>query len=167
MDIKDPVKEQYVHRDVRAQRSEDTAKARRRRRDSIYFDGADFNLMVPDEERDPRYVYRWINDDKYRLSKMTKQDDWDICEVSEFSSDFKNTDGGSQVSRIVGRDANGGPMRAFLCRKLKEYDEADRAKEIRRVDQLYHQMRDGNLPGAGGLSQENEALRYVPKEVHR
>jgi hypothetical protein len=161
------MKENIPLRDVRAERSEDVSKSRRRRRDSIYFDGADFNLMVPEEEKDPRYVYRWINDDKYRLNQMTKQDDWDVCSVDEFSSDFKNTDGGTHVSRIVGRDTHGGVMRAYLCKKLKEYDDEDRAKELRRINQLYTQMRDGNVPGRESLSQENEALRYVPKEVHR
>jgi len=160
-------KEQLPLRSARGDRAEEVSQSRRRRRDSMHFDGADFKLAVPEEEKDPRYVYRWINDDKYRLHSMTKRDDWDVCLVSEFSSDFTNTDAGTQVSRIVGKDSNGGVMRAFLCKKLKEYDEADRAKELSRVDQLYHQMRSGNVPGTGGLSQEDEALRYVPKEVQR
>jgi hypothetical protein len=168
MNVKETVKtEQMPLRTARVDRAEDVAKSRRRRRESSYFDGADFNLMVPEEEKDQRYVYRWINDDKYRLNQMTKQDDWDICNVSEFSSDFKNTDGGTQVSRIVGRDAHDGIMRAFLCKKLKEYEDADRAKELRRINEMYTQMREGQIPGRDSLSRENEELRYVPKEVHR
>jgi hypothetical protein len=148
-------------------RHENIAKARRRRRSSEYFDGNDFKLLVPEEEKDPRYTYRWVNDDKYRLNQMTKHDDWDICTADEFSHDFKNTNEGSQVSRVVGKDATGQPMRAFLCRKLKTYDEEDRAKELSRLDQLHTQMRDGNIPGSGTLTQENDKLRYVPKEARR
>jgi hypothetical protein len=148
-------------------RHEEVANARRRRRDSSYFDGNDFKLLVPEEEKDSRFVYRWVNDDKYRLNLMTKHDDWDICTVEEFSQDFKNTNEGTQISRIVGKDATGQPMRAFLCRKLKAYDEEDRAKELKRLDQLYNQMREGVLPVTGGLSQENEHLRYVPREARR
>jgi hypothetical protein len=167
VNTRESTKEQLLSREGRGERSEEVARSRRRRRDSIYFDGADFNLMVPDEEKDPRYVYRWVNDDKYRMTQMTKQDDWDICQTSEFSSDFKNTDGGTSISRIVGRDAHGGIMRAYLCKKLKEYDDEDRAKELRRINQMYTQMREGQIPGRDSLSKENEDLRYVPKEVHR
>jgi hypothetical protein len=151
--------------DPRQDRAGKIDKSRRRRRDSSYFDGHDFQLLVPESEKDHEYVYRWINDDKYRLSHMTKHDDWDICTVEEFSHDFKNTNDGTQISRIVGKDSSGTPLRAFLCKKLKIYDEEDRARELENLDQLYRQMREGEIPGGDSISRENPNLRYVPLQA--
>lgn len=149
----------------RLDRAKEVEKSRRRRRDASYFDGQDFQLLIPEEEKDHRYVYHWFNDDKYRLSQMTKHDDWDVCTVDEFSHDFKNTNDGTQISRIVGKDSTGRPLRAFLCKKLKEYDDEDRARELEHLDQIYREMREGEIPGSDSLSRENPSLRYVPREA--
>lgn len=154
-----------AHPTARENRADGVSRARRRRQDSGEFDGNAFKLAVPEDEKDQRYVYRWINDDGSRIMQMTKQDDWDICTVDEFSTDFRNTGEGTQVSRIVGKDSTGRPMRAFLCKKLREYEESDRARELERLDRLYFQMRQGELPGNQGFAGENPNLRYVPKEA--
>lgn len=150
-------------RDAREDRAAEVSRHRRRREDS--YEGAEMKLGVPDYEKNPLYVYRWINDDGSRITQMTQADDWDICTVDEFSADFRNTGNGTQISRIVGRDYTGRPMRALLCKKLKEYDDFDRAKEQERIDRLYFQMRQGELPFDKGLSGENPNLRYVPREA--
>jgi len=149
---------------ARENRTENTAKVRRRRSSSDEFDGTIFKLGLPDYEKSSLYVYRWINDDGSRIIQMTKQDDWDFCSVDEFSTDFRNTGDGTKISRIVGKDSTGQPMRAFLCKKLKEYEDSDRAKDLERLDRLYFQMRQGDIPG-NGLSTENPNLRYVPREA--
>ncbi len=154
---------------ARPTRQETTAKSRRRRSDS--FDGLDYRLDVPDEAKDSNYVYRWINDEPGRLFQLTEQDDYDFVYDegirSEGSGAHKNTDGGTRISRIVGRSKTGEPLRAYLCRKLKEYYDEDNRKRQRQWRELTSQVEVGNVPGGDGLFGRDPEHAYIPRDARR
>ena len=150
---------------AREDRAEETARERRRRKDSSLFDFFEFKLHVPEEEKNPDYVYSWINDVGANLLQKTQMDDWNICTVEEFSPSVMNTGGGSQISRVVGRDSTGAPFRAYLCKKRREYEEEDQRKRFNDIDRIHNQMRQGDTPGAQGLAAEDPNLRYIPREA--
>jgi hypothetical protein len=90
-----------------------------------------FRTRLSVGERDPNYEYRWINDDKSRVSALTKQDDWDVVQSDEEESHT----GASTVTRQVGTKASGEPLMAYLVRKPKKYADEDRAKRQAALDE--------------------------------
>lgn len=151
-------------------RVETTQRSRRRREDS--FNGLDYRLFVPEELKDSMYVYRWINDEPGRLFQATEQDDYDFVHDerirTEEAGSHKNTDTGTRISRIVGRSKTGEPMRAFLCRKLKEYYEEDNRKRHEHWRQVTDQVEMGLVPGGGGgLFGSDPAHAYIPRDARR
>ena len=134
-------------------------KSERRRRQN--FDGLNQKLAVPDDYKDPNCVYRWVNDDNNRIHDMTVMDDWDIVQTSELSTskDANDSGLGENVERIVGSKSGGQPLKAFLCKKRKDYHEQDTRTEQAKIDETERAILKGPLPGTEGLEQENS---YVP-----
>lgn len=136
---------------TRAPRNEQR-RERRKKRTSVT--GQRLAAAIPPEDQ-AKYQFRWINDSPARLFRMTKEEDWDIChqnggEVTEES------DLGSAISIPVGTNPDGSPMRAFLCRKYKDWFDADQDEKMRLLDEQLEQMRRGN--DRSGASQGD----YVP-----
>jgi hypothetical protein len=154
---------------VNQARVENTQKARRRREES--FDGLDYRLHVPEELKDPRYVYRWINDEPGRIFQLTEQDDYDFVYDERIRSEgkdaHKNTDGGTRISRIVGRSKTGEPLRAYLCRKLKDYYEEDQRKRHDHWQKVTAQVEMGRVPGSSGLFNSDPEHAYIPRDARR
>lgn len=118
-------------------------------------------LHVPEEIKDKNYEYRWINDDGNRIYDKTKHDDWDPV-----SADDKNeiADAGSIdsiVSKRVGTNEAGQPIKAILCRKLKKYCDEDRREKRQQREAVMEQINHGSTPGAD--TSENENM-YLKKE---
>jgi hypothetical protein len=150
-------------------RVEATKKARRRRSDS--FDGLDYRLHVPEDLKDPRYTYRWINDEPGKIFQATEQDDWDFVYDERIRTEGdgaqKNTGEGTRISRVVGRSKTGEPLRAYLCRKLQEYFDEDNRKRHRKWQELTAQVEQGYTPGAGGLFNSDPEHAYIPRDARR
>jgi hypothetical protein len=72
-----------AEREARTTRSEEVQQ-RRRRRESLGYD-RELKLHVPEADKDPNKVYRWVNARDGRMRRLTKEDDWDV--VSGFSGD--------------------------------------------------------------------------------
>lgn len=104
-----------------------------------------------------KFAYRFINDAPARLFRMTKQDDWDIVTNDGAVVKTDSTDLGDAVSIIVGVNADGSPLRSFLCRKPRNYYEEDRQKKQTELDEQLKQLRRGNT-AAGELQGD-----YVPQ----
>ncbi len=154
---------------VNEDRVRSTKSSRRRRSEN--FDGLDYRLHVPDEAKDERFVYRWINDEPGRLFQLTEQDDYDFVYDERIRTEAvgaeKNTDGGTRISRIVGRSKTGEPLRAYLCRKLKEYYDEDNRKRMRQWRELTDQVEQGHVPGGQGLFGQDAEHAYIPRDARR
>ena len=106
-----------------------------------------------------RYAYRWINDSAARIWAKTKQDDWDIVTNSGVKDD--SADLGDAVKQVVGRNQDGSPSYAYLCRKLKTYFDDDQKDKLADLDQQLDELRRGN--DRDGNSQSD----YVAQSGHR
>jgi len=108
------------------------AKVQRRQR--IPFSGNRRRLHVPDEDKDPNFEYRWINDDPGRI-EAAKKGGWETVSkgdttVGDPDVTTGNTDLGSATSLVVGKHESGAGKRAVLMRIPREwYDEDQAAKE--------------------------------------
>ncbi len=103
-----------------------------------------------------RYAYRFINDAPARLYQMTQQDDWDIVKVDGAAVKPDNSDLGDAVSIVVGTNKDGSALRAYLCRKLRQFYEDDQKTKQTELDEQLAQLRRGN--SAAGETQGD----YIP-----
>ena len=82
----------------RPSRKEEIRTDRRRRENH----GARRDPLAVVGEKDPNYVYRWINDNNHgRVHSMTVEDDWDVVSTEEMGSKDKGT--GTVLERPVDR----------------------------------------------------------------
>jgi len=137
-------------------RIEEERQRRRRREDTGL--GRMRNLAISGTT-DPRYTYRWINDDPGRVHNLTKLDDWDMVTEGDLGErDAKDKGlGSSTVERIVDKVTG---KRAVLVRKLKDHYVADKAKEQAQIDDLDATIKRGGSKTPEGLSGPNA---YVPQ----
>lgn len=129
-------------------RQEEVAQERRRRQPGTLDRMAQMKLVVPDvvREKYPNDEFRFINDSGNRIHDKTVNDDW--SKVDEKDS-----------PRIpVGTDGFGKPIYAYLCRKPREFVQAD-AKAI--VDATVEQER-GIMRGQQQPSESPLEGAYVP-----
>ncbi len=116
-------------RGVRADRAEQVEGERRRRRGSLELSGQKlvFNRELFDEKK---YAYRVINDDGRKIMSRTELDDYELVDDPAKALKEDNTDLGSKVSIVVGRNEDGSPMRGYLARKLRRYYDADQKEKV-------------------------------------
>lgn len=138
-------------------------RERRRKRDGLnYLAGQ--KLAVNEDFLDRNnFEYRWINDDGIRVHNLTVDDDWDL--VSDPSKEGKeDVDGlGSVITKTVGKNADGTPLKAYLARKRKDWFEADRAKKASVLDEVDEALKRGE---GSKTAPEAAAMRgndYVPE----
>ena len=136
---------------TRAPRAEETQQ-RRRRRETM---GADRNLKlhVPDEAKDPNFVYRWIKSAVGRVQQLTKMDDYDLVTESDLPS--------KSVGTLVERASNKSDGESVvLVRKPRKFYEEDKAKEAARIDATEETMRRAPPASSEGLTGSDGV--YVP-----
>jgi hypothetical protein len=97
-----------------------------------------------------------------RLEQKTVHDDWDFVENSELAQDGRQTGAGTRIERHAGIDRFGKPLRFFLVRKLKEYDEADKRQDKLKLDEMMKQIKRGKTPGTDGEPIARDGS-YVPE----
>lgn len=120
---------------------------RRERRKRGDIDGLGQKLAVNTENLDMQtYQYRFVNDDPTRIQKFTNLD-WDFVPQDE-SAPVKddNTDLGSVVSVVVGKDDFGNPKRAYLMRKYRDWYDDDQKEKQDDLDEQLARMRRGETP---------------------
>lgn len=140
-----------------SKRAVEVSAQRRRRQDTGPLAG--LKLHVEERHKKPGYKYRWITDDERRIYDKTVNDDWDPVK----NPAVEGTGEGTVVSRIVGKDASGKPIRAILCEKPEEFYKADKAKELRdKVDAREEAIKRGVTGDPRGLSGPRT---YIPN-VH-
>lgn len=151
-------------------RAEAVMEQRRRRGDN--YRGYDLRLEVPEHLKDPNYTYRWINDEKGRLQQRTTQDDWDFVDGKELSiashtDDKNNNEADGRIRREVTSSTTSRPIFAYLCKKRKDYHEADFRKEMAMNKARQNQtIRTQEAPDAdGGLGKDDPNHAYIPREI--
>jgi hypothetical protein len=130
---------------------QEEVKQRRRRREGL---GADRNLKlaVPENLKDPNFVYRWVNDRPGRVQQLTTMDDWEKAPVVT----EQNAGEGTVETRVVDKSVG---ERAVLLRKPKEFYEADKAEEQKQLDARDEALRRAPPQDPQGLSGPEA---YVP-----
>jgi hypothetical protein len=135
-------------------RREDEVKVERRRRTGT---GAERNLklFVPEQAKDPNFVYRWVNNRPGRVKQLTQMDDYDIVSSDDGAIDA-GTSEGTVVKRTVDRSEG---EEAVLLRKPRKFYEADKAEEQKLLDARDEELRKGQVQGSEAL---NGSEAYVP-----
>lgn len=134
-------------------------RSRRRRREDIGT-GRLRNLAI-NGDLDPRYTYRWINDDPGRVHALTVNDDWDVVTHEQINDrDAKDKGTGSGVERIVDKVTG---KRAILVRKPLEYYQADKAKEQEALDDLETAIKRGASTSPESLQAQEPGKAYIPQ----
>jgi hypothetical protein len=126
--------------------------------------------------KDPNYVYRWINDERGRLQYRTTQDDWDLVDKKELTvpshddgKDKNETDG--RIRREVTSATSPRPVFAYLCKKRKEYCEADFREEMKMNRERMRGTIRNQYTGTGGGDDDKADTRdfekhaYIPKNI--
>jgi hypothetical protein len=136
-------------------------ETRRRKRGTLDYKSRQ-KLGVSEEFLDrENFAYRWVNDDGRRVQQMTQEDDWDIVEDPNVKEDADGI--GKRVSKVVGKTESGQPLRAFLCRKPKEFHEEDQLEKRRRVEEIEAQLHRGQNAAAEPEAQAMRGHTYVPE----
>lgn len=114
-------------------------------------------LTVPNR---PGYVRRWINDDGKGRLQFAQQGGYAFVEDPDLriGEDEGQSRQDSRVSRIVGRTAQGGPMRAYLMEISSELYQQDQKSKQSALDEVDRAIRKGRLVSDG------EQHRYVPEK---
>ena len=119
-------------------------------------------LSYPEEEG---YVMRWANDKNSRISDLLEKG-WDHVTKEEGSAapgdaDVANEVGqdlGTVVSKVVGAEDDGRPIKAYLMKVKKEWYEEDRRLKHEYLDSLEKQIRDG-----GSVGGKDVEKKYIPR----
>jgi hypothetical protein len=99
----------------------------------------DLDIFDPDQLDLEHYVYRWVNDEKGRIRRATRMDDYDFVTTAELGDfDIQTTDSESseRVRMIVGSGRDGGNLYAYLCKKRRAFWEQDNEEVVRNREDL-------------------------------
>lgn len=139
---------------------EKTAKAeapagpnRKRRRSRL--DGGRMRLYVPEKDKDPNYHYGWVVDHRGKCEELIDMgyefvNRKDVSHIGDADVHNDNSDLGSRVSRVVGIDEAGQPLRQYLMRQHMDFyneDRAARRAEMDKVDEALHSSEVENVYG--------------------
>ena len=137
-----------------APRAQEVKRERRRRGDMG--ENRNLKLAVPDHVKDPNFTYRWVNDTiGGRIQNMTQHDDWEVVSSAKIDGQGE----GTAVARPVGSAESGAPLRAYLCRKPKDWHEQDQQEKQAAIDAREEDLKRGPAPNSPGLT---AAEAYVP-----
>lgn len=135
-------------------------EVKKARRERVPFGGSRMKLSFPDN---PGKQRRWVNDVGGRC-ELAEQGGYDFVtdegtKIGDTAVGSGNQDLGSRISRVVGTNPDGSPMRAFLMEIDKDLFESDRNEKQKRLDVIDAQIRGGNVEGRVG-----QDGRYIPNE---
>ena len=165
-DTKAAVKPAVTEDDGYSKRIE-AIRAKRRERGSQNLAG--YKLRVDTSKLDPRFEYRWVNEENVQLrrSEATFGGDWEFLpNENGVMDDGRNVEQGAKIARICDR---GTGKRTFLMRKPKELYDDDQKIKRERVIKLNEQMqRKGGqtVPKLSGEGEDDTNI-YTPMDVAR
>jgi len=142
---------------------------RERRKSRGTRDQAGYKLSVNQDALDPRFKYRWVNEENLsmRQAEATFSGDWELVP----NTDGKLTDGRNveQKSTIARSVEKGSKKRAYLMRKPKVLWDDDHNTKLEKIKSTEDQMkRDGVARGGDSLLDSSEAsTAYKPAQMAR
>lgn len=128
-------------------------KREKRKRENVGVTGTRLALNKDLLDLD-RFVYRWFNDTPGRLKWKTGDDVW-VFVTNDGGVKEDNADLGSVVSQIVGRNADGSALRAYLCAKPRKFWDEDQRQKHAELDAQLAELRRGN-------NRSGESHDYIP-----
>jgi len=155
-----------------AQRTEDKNVQKAQERKRVPMSIPRRKLEVPER---PGYVRYWMNDYPGRIQQalqggydFVKTTDVDINNSSTGADSTLsgNTDMGTNISLVVGKTEQGGPLRAYLMEIKAEYYNEDQAYIQDRVDLVDKTIRRGKFKPEGE-SQADSENSYVKKSDYQ
>lgn len=124
------------------------------------------------DQQDPDYIYRWVTDETNRLRIVTRLDDYDYVNASEFdgfnAEDETDSEGGERLRMIVGEKKNGQPIYSYLLKKRRDFWEEDnRLGQEFRDDQLAGRVHKADLGdiSAKTLGEDGAIVSSGPEKV--
>lgn len=105
----------------------------------------------------PGFHLHWLNDEPGRIPAAI-DGGYEHVHEKELKGEANSADLGEKVSRIVGRNEDGSPLKAYLMKiKLEWYQEDQKAKrkELDGIDKAIRQ---------GKLNEKPDDRRYIPRE---
>ena len=133
-------------------------RAKRRERGTVDVSGLRQNLSIPEEYKDPRFVYRWVLDKSTRHYEM-KARDWEYADSEEVAQDERNSGTGTRIERIGNERTVPKPEKVFLMRKPREFYEEDKASEQENIRQNEEGIRRGLVKNEQGQAEQG---MYIP-----
>ena len=133
---------------------------------------AGYRLKQDPSKEDPRFVYRWVNEEnvQMRRSEATFLGDYEfVPNTDSILDDGRNVEQGAKIGRICDR---GTGKRTFWMRKPKElYDDDQRIKAEKRLETAKQMQRRGaqtvpKLAGTGDDAEDSSQI-YTPQDVTR
>ena len=138
-------------------------RAQRRERRPQDVSGFSQKLSVPEDLKDHRLVYRWVNDTSTRHYDMA-QKGWIYADNEVVASDARNSGVGTRIERIANERTTPKPQKTFLMVKPREFYEEDKAAEASRI-----KAHEKAIQGAAGTTREvrneqgvSEPGMYIP-----
>jgi hypothetical protein len=139
-------------------------RAFRKQRNTQDVSGFTQRLSVPENLKDKRLVYRWVNDTSTRLHDMA-QKGWIHAESMDIAQDARNSGTGTRIERIANeRTARGTPQKTFLMVKPREFYEEDKAAEVAKI-KAHEQAINGRAGDQRNVRNEQGAAEsgmYIP-----
>lgn len=133
-------------------------RARRRERGNVDVSGFNQKLSVPEERKDPRFVYRWALDSANRMHDLRAKD-WDVAPPETTAGDLRDMGTGTVIERMGNVKTVPKPERHVLVRKPREFYEEDKAREAAKLKEQEQAIVRGQTRNAEGQS---EPGMYIP-----
>ena len=124
-----------------------------------------FRSKLTVADKDPAFVYRWINDSPGRVEQAQAGGYEHVNDATTGETGETNTDVGSRTSSIVGRSEDGKGMRGYLMRIPKDFYDADQADKQKVNDAVDEAISGGSVegePGKEGVYVPKSGISYQP-----
>lgn len=139
-------------------------RAKRRERGTAMTAGK--NLSVQISKLDPRFEYRWVNEENltHRQAEATFCGDWEfVSNKNGEMSDGRNIEEKGKIGRIVEKGIG---KKSFLMRKPKELYQDDQIAKRAKTEKQHKEMRKRGVAAIGAPEQGEAADQtYTPAQV--
>jgi hypothetical protein len=105
----------------------------------------------------PGFHLHWINDEPGRI-QAAEAGGYEHVHEKELKGEANNSDLGEKVSRIVGRNEDGSPLKAYLMKIKQEWYDQDQKTKRKELDEVDKAIRQGKL------NEKPDDKRYIPRE---
>lgn len=118
-------------------------------------------LSIPEEQKDPRFEYRWAVDTAGTGTRIhqLRTKDWEVVPARDADQDPRNVGIGTTVERFANTRTVQKPDKHILMRKPKEFYAEDKGREQAKIKADEDMLRKGDVKNPQGLS---GPAAYIP-----